>query len=247
MFYQIKGGEKKIIGEGFLCYLPPIPKDTSQIINYGLPIEEQYWKRQPIPKWYLERSTEEEYKQRQDFDLVIKGKKKFVYVDSMCEKYRRQEWSRRKWGVYIMINGVPTYLTGHHYWYLQWCKFDHKENDGYPFYYEFSRDNFYIRQWCEENPKSMGYLIIASRGTGKTGEEIACITNRATMLHNHRAAYQSNDLEVGAKGVLIQAKTVPLFNALPKFFKPEFAHGTNTQSELVFRRRSIRGRCLCQT
>lgn len=141
-----------------------------------------------------------------------------------------------------MINGECVYLTNHHYFYLQWCKFDHKENDGYPFYYEFSRDSFRIRSWCENNPKSLGYLFIAARGTGKTNEELACIVNRATMFHNHRAALQSNDFEVGAKGVLIQAKTVPLFNALPKFFKPEFAHGTNTQSELVFRRRSISGK-----
>lgn len=242
MFYRIRDGHKVTVGEGFQCWIPPAPKDTSQIINYGLPIEEQYWKREPIPKWYLERSLEEEYKQSIDRELILKGKKKTMFIDPMCERYRRQEWHRRTWGVHIMINGECVYLTNHHYFYLQHSKFDHKENDGYPFYYEFSRDSFYIRAWCENNPKSLGYLFIASRGTGKTNEELACIVNRATMFHNHRAALQSNDFEVGAKGVLIQAKTVPLFNALPKFFKPEFAHGTNTQSELVFRRRSISGK-----
>lgn len=242
MFYPIKGGTKKIVGEGFQCHLPPVPSDTSQILNYGLPIEEQYWKRQPIPKWYLERSLEEEYKQRQDFDLVIKGKKKYVYVDAMCERYRRQEWHRRMYGVHVMINGECIYLTNHHYFYLQWCKYDHKENDGYPFYYRFSRDNFYITQWCEENPHSMGFMFIGPRATGKSNELLAQITNRATMFHNHRAALQSKHFENDAKGVLIQAKMVPLFNALPKFFKPEFAHGTNTQSELVFRRRSVGGK-----
>lgn len=242
MYYPYKGGTSIIVGEGFKCHIPPPPADKSEIINYGLHREEQYWKREPIPKWYLERSLEEEYKQSQDQELILRGKKKTMFVDPMCERYRRREWKRRMFGVHIMIDGELTYLTEHHYWYLTYCKFDHKENDGYPFYYRFSRDNFYIRKWCEQNPKSMGYLFIASRGTGKTSEELACITNRATMFHNHRAALQSNDFEVGAKGVLIQAKTVPLFNALPKFFKPEYAHGTNTQSELVFRRRSIRGK-----
>lgn len=242
MFFPVRDGRKITVGEGYQCWVPPPPKDTSQIINYGLPIEEQYWKREPIPKWYLERSLEEEYKQNIDRDLILKGKKKTMFIDPMCERYRRREWHRRAWGVHIMINGECVYLTNHHYFYLQLCKFDHKENDGYPFYYEFSRDSFYIRSWCENNPRSLGYLFIAARGTGKTNEELACIVNRATMYHNHRAALQSNDFEVGAKGVLIQAKTVPLFNALPKFFKPEFAHGTNTQSELVFRRRSISGK-----
>jgi len=241
MFKPIPGGSKIIVGEGFQCWLPPIP-DKSQIINSGLPREEQYWRRQPIPEFYKERIVEEEYKKAHDLELVLRGdKKKVTYCDPLLERYRRREWHRRIYGVWFYNDGVPTYLTGSHYFYLNWSKFDHKENDGYPFYYEFSRDNFYIRSWCEQNPKSLGYIFIASRGSGKTSEEISTIINRATMYHNHRAALQSNDFELGAKGVLIQAKTVPLFNALPKFFKPEYAHGTNAQLELVFRRRSIRG------
>lgn len=219
MFYPIVNGTKITVGEGFQCWIPPIPEDTNQIINYGLPIEEQVWKREPIPKWYLERSKTE------------KEKKK---IDPMCEKYRRREWYRRRWGVFVMINGECIHLTNHHYFYLQWCKYDHKENDGYPFYYRFSLDNFRIRQWCEENPHSMGYMMIGPRATGKSNEELACIVNRATMHHNHRVALQSKHLEHDAEAVLIQAKTVPLFNALPRFFKPEFAHGTNPKSELVF-------------
>lgn len=226
MYYKIKGGSKIVVGEGFECWLPPVP-DNSQILFSNLPKEEQYWRREPIPKWYMERSAEEKEKGR---------------IDPMCEKYRRREWHRRIFGVYFMNNGVPTYLTNHHYWYLQWCKFDHVENDGYPFYYDFSGENFKIRQWCEENPKSMGYMIIGPRATGKSGEEIACVTNRATYLHNHRVAMQSKHYEDDAKGVLIQAKTVPLFNALPDFFKPEFAHGTNPQESLIFKRRTITGK-----
>ena len=242
MFLKIKGGSEITVGEGFKCWIPPIPEDKSQIIGWGLPKEEQYWRREPLPKWYLERSLEEEYKQSEDLPLFLSGKKKNIFVDPMCERYRRREWHRRMWGVWFMNNGEPTYLTGHHYFYLNWSKWDHKENDGYPFYYKFSLDNFYISQWCEENPRSMGFMFIGPRATGKTNELLAQVINRATMFHNHRAALQSKHFENDAKGVLIQAKTVPLFNALPKFFKPEYAHGTNTQSELVFRRRSITGK-----
>jgi len=241
MFYQIKNGTQITVGENFKCWLPPPPEDKSQIINYGLPKEEQYWKREPIPKWYLERSLEEEFKQKDDLKLILAGKKKTMFVDPMCERYRRREWHRRIYGVHIMINGECIYLTNHHYYYLQWCKFDHKENNGYPFYYEFSRTNFYIRQWSEENPWSMGYMFIGPRATGKSNEELACIANRSTYLHNHRAALQSKHFEMDAKGVLIQAKMVPLFNALPKFFKPEYAHGTNTMESLVFNRKSVSG------
>lgn len=242
MFWPIKNGTKITVGEGFTCYIPPPPADKSQIINYDLPKEEQYWRREPIPKWYIERSLEEKAKQGNDLELILRGKKKSVFIDPMCERYRRREWHRRLFGVHIMINGECIYLTNHHYFYLQHCKYDHIENNGYPFYYRFSRDNFYIRQWCEENPKSLGYMMIGPRATGKSNEELAAIVNRATYLHNHRAALQSKHFEDDAKGVLIQAKTVPLFNALPDFFKPEFAHGTNPQEALILQRRSVKGK-----
>lgn len=240
MFKPIKGGTSIIVGEGFNCHLPP--PDKSEIINYGLPIEEQYWKREPIPKWYLERSLEEEYKQVQDQELILRGKKKTMFVDPMCERYRRREWRRRIWGLWFMNEGEPVYITGHHYFYLTYCKADHKENDGYPFYYEFSKDNFYIRQWSEENPLSLGYMMIGPRGTGKSAEEIACIVNNATMKHFHRVAVQGKNFDDDSKKIMIQAKIVPLFNSLPKFFKPEFAHGTNPQEVLVFSRPAIKGK-----
>ncbi len=242
MYYPIVNGSKITVGEGFQCWIPPAPKDTSQIINYGLPIEEQYWKREPVPKWFIERSLEEEYKQSLDLELVLAGKKKFMFVDPMCERFRRREWHRRTWGAWFMNEGDPTYLTGHNYFYLAYCKADHKENDGYPFYYEFSRDNFYIRQWCEENPLSLGYMMIGPRGTGKSAEEIACITNNATMKHFHRVALQGKHFDDDSKKIMIQSKVVPLFNALPKFFKPEFAHGTNPQESLIFSRPAIKGK-----
>lgn len=236
MFYKIKGGRKITVGEGFECWLPPIP-DKHDILFYNLPKEEQYWRRLPLPAFYEERRLEELYIQNQELEMVLNGQKKAVtHVDPVLEKYRRKEWHRRLYGCYFMNNGDPTYLTNHHYFYLQHSKYDHPENGGYPFYYEFSRDNFYIRSWCENNPKSMGYMFIGPRATGKSNEEIASIVNRATYFHNHRAALQSKHFENDAKGVLIQAKTVPLFNALPDFFKPEFAHGTNPQEVLLFQR-----------
>jgi hypothetical protein len=241
MFQAYKGWNKIIVAEGFKCYLPPLP-DKSQIIGYNLPREEQYWQRQSLPDFYIERVSEEIYKQRIEKELVEAGRKaKITYCDPVLERYRRQEWFRRRYGIYFMNDGVPEFITGHHYFYLQWSKFDHRENDGYPFYYEFSRDNYYIRSWCEENPRSLGWMIIGPRATGKSNEEVSRIVNRTTMYHNQRAAMQSKHFNDDAKGVLIQAKTIPLFNNLPDFFKPEFSHGTNAQEELIFTRRSERG------
>ncbi len=240
MFFQ-KGGEKRVVGEGFLCHLPPVPSKEF-IIGYNKPREEQFWQRQGLPSFYKDRALEEEYKRSQEREAFLAGKRKFLFVDPVLERYRRQEFHRRVFGAWFMNDGEPTYLTGDHYFYLNWSKFDHKENGGYPFYYEFSRDNFYIRQWCEENPRSLGYMIIGPRGNGKSSEEISGIINRATIRHSHRAVLQSNDFELGSKKVLIVEKSIPLFNELPKFFKPEYSHGTNAQEEMIFRRKSSSGK-----
>ncbi len=242
MYFPVKGGTKIEVGEGYLCHLPPVPpKELILFSNYQK--EDQYWRRPELPEFYMERALEEEYARAKELEMVLSGKKKTItHVDPILERFRRQEWMRRWWGVWFMNCGEPTYLTGHHYWYLTYCKADHKENGGYPFYYEFSRDNFYIRQWCEENPRSIGYMMIGARGSGKSAEEIACITNNATMKHNHRVAVQGKHFEDDSKKIMIQSKIVPLFNALPPFFKPQFAHGTNPQAELLFSRPSVKGK-----
>lgn len=242
MYYPIVGGEKVIVDD-LTCWLPPVPKDKSQILYYNLPKEEQYWRREPVPQWYWDRVPDENKARRIEEDMVERGMKKSVtYLDPVLERYRRREWHRRKWGVWFYNYGVPTYITGHHYWYLNYCKFDHKINDGYPLYYEFSRDNFYFRQYCEEDPKCLGYFFVAARGTGKSNEELACVSNNITMKHDARAALQSKSFDKDAKAVLMKAKLVPLFNNLPQFFKPQFAHGSNPEERLIFNRPSTKGK-----
>jgi hypothetical protein len=245
MFYPIKGGTKIKLAhpnDFYDIWLPPVP-EKSQIIGYTLPKEEQFWKRQPLPHNFEERYQEEKYKRDQELELVRNGDKEAItHVDPVLERYRRQEYLRRKWGVWFMNDGTPTYITGHHYWYLQYCKADHRGNDGYPFYYEFSRDAFYFRQWCEENPFSLGYLIVGPRGTGKSQEELACITNNATRSKDSKIALQSKSFEHDAQPILFQGKLVQIFNNLPEMFKPVYAHGTSPVDTMMFKRASKRGK-----
>lgn len=174
--------------------------------------------------------------------LVDRGeRKKITFLDPICERYRRQEFYRRKHGVWFFNDGEPTYITGHHYMYLQWSKFDHRDNGGYPYFYQFSQWAYYFRQWCEENPKSMGYMIIGPRGTGKSGEELTCIMNNMTMAHDATAVLQSKSYDKDAKGVLFKTKLVTMFNAYPNFFKPVFNHGSNPETSFSFLRPAIKG------
>lgn len=243
MYYPIEGGTVVPLYDGaYQCWIPPVP-DKSQILFHNLSKAEQYWRRIPIPSSFSELFREEASVRRQEQALVDSGdREKVTYVNPTLERFRRQEFYRRKWGVWFYNNGEPTYLTGHHYWYLQYCKADHKRNGGFPLYYRFSRDTFYFRQYAEDKPTSLGYAIVGPRGTGKSQEELACITNNMLVKHDATAVLQSKNFEKDAKGVLFKSKLVPLFNALPEFFKPVNSHGSNPESGLAFNRPAVKGK-----
>jgi len=242
MYNPIEGGSSIILYDSYECHLPPVP-DKSQILFHNLPEKEQFWRRQPLPANYKERYKEEQFIRAQEQKKVDNGDKaKVTHVDPILERFRRQEFYRRKWGVWFYNNGIPTFLTGHNYWYLQWCRFDHKRNDGYPLYYEYTRFAYYFRQYCEEDPKCLGYMIIGARGSGKSGEELAALTNNMLTKHDATAALQSKNYEKDAKGVLFKSKLVPLFNSLPEFFKPVNSHGSNPETSFSFNRPSIKGK-----
>lgn len=242
MYNPIVGGTSELIYDNYLCHLPPVPADPKDILFHEYPKEEQYWRRTPIPDSFMELFREEREVREQEEAAVKRGEKKKVsYVNPILERYRRQEFKRRLWGVWFYNNGKPTYITGHHYFYLQWCKFDHKRNNGYPIYYEFSRKAFYFRQHSEEDPLCLGYMIIGPRGTGKSGEELACVFNNMLVKHHASAALQSKNFEKDAKGVLFKTKSVLLFNSLPDFFKPVYSHGSNPENGFAFSRTALKG------
>ncbi len=244
MFYPRKGGSHEIVGNTqdgeYKCYIPKKPSN-SEILFHNLPKHHQFWKRSHLPDYWEERYEEEAHIRKEEKDLFEAGKiLKVKHVDPVLEKSRRQFWEKRRKGLFFFNNGKPTYITGDHYFYLQWCHYDHKENDGYPLFYEFSRKVFYFRSYCAEDPLCAGYMVIGPRGTGKTNEELACIVNNVTSNHSQNATIQSKS-EDDVKETIFEKKLVPLFNDLSPFFKPEYDHGTNPKNGFSFRMTSKRG------
>ena len=70
-----------------------------------------------------------------------------------------QEFERRKNGVWFMNNGVPTYITGSHYMYLQWTSID----VGYPDYREANRIFFLFWEACRADKRSFGMTYLKIR------------------------------------------------------------------------------------
>lgn len=231
---------KHIIKDLYTVYLPPPPK-RQEIQGWERKKEDQYWRRTPLPSWWEERRAEEKEIQDQELQLCKEGELDRVkHFDPICEQYRRQEWHRRIHGHWFMNNGVPTYLTGTHYVYLQWTKGDHSDNDGYPIFYHPQLNRFYFRQLCVEDPFSLGYILVGSRGFGKSFEESACVMESITKPpHNRHAIIQSKTGD-DAKTVIFKEKMILIFNSYPDFYQPAHSHGTDPDKGFFFKRKSDR-------
>ena len=89
-----------------------------------------------------------------------------------------QEFERRRNGVWFYNNGVPTYITGRHYMFLQWSKID----IGYPSYLAFQREIFLHMAACEADSRCIGQLYTKCRRSGYTNICASVLVDEATQV-----------------------------------------------------------------
>lgn len=271
MYKEIEGGTLELIDDGigghFKCYLPPLP-EKHKIAGFNLPKKEQKWKRTELPQikgrdiecfdgteleadrlYSWEEASRQEEIKITGFDTSVidsKGQYKTIagvipdeyYLNPILERFRLQEWARRIHGFWFMNNGKPTYITGACYMYLNWTFLE----NSYPKYFDLTRQNFYCLEHCWQNPKSLGYLELGSRGYGKSTEKLAFQLDKITQPPFNRKAIIQSKTEEDAKVKQFQNKVVSMFNRYPSFFKPRYNHGSNPKNGFSFFRDTLRGK-----
>ena len=240
MYEKIEGGTIIDI-QGLKCNLPPdgyvYNIITKQLEFRGIyerdkNIDEQYWKRIPMPSWYADtmKKWDEFDKKKKDDELE--------FYDEKLEEFKRQEWDRRLNGFWYMNNGKPTYLTGLHYLYLQWWSID----IGYPKFRMPDLEKFYFMEYCIQDPLCMGMLEVTKRRFGKSFVAGLFVTEYTTRTKMTNGGIQS---KTGSDAKKFFAKTVVNpFRRLPKFFRPEYdmSLGVNPKSEMRFQKTNVRGK-----
>lgn len=194
--------------------------------------EEQYWKRVPHPSWYADTM-----KKWEEYDKKKKDEEPEFY-DERLEEYKKQEWDRRLNGFWYMNNGVPTFLTGMHYLYLQWWSID----IGYPKFRIPDLEKFYFMDYCIQDSLCMGMLEVTKRRFGKSFVAGLFVTEYTTRTKMTNGGIQS---KTGSDAKKFFAKTVVNpFRRLPKFFRPEYdmSLGVNPKSEMRFQKTNVRGK-----
>lgn len=244
MYHPIKGGTQITLRyEGnYQVWIPPKPSDNA-IAGYHLKKSEQMFKRTPLPDYFEERASEEAYKRTPQLEEWEAGLRKYsdVFTDQVLEEFRREEWYKRNHGFWFFNCGEPVYITGTHYFYLNWTNWDHSDNDGFPIFYENQIHRFYFRRLCETDPNCLGYILLGPRGFGKSTEELGAMLDRITKSPRNQRSFLQSKTDDDAQEVLFKSKLVPAFNKLPDFFKPVYSHSSDPSKELSFKRPRVSG------
>jgi len=207
---------------GLLVVLPKKPK-RSEILFHEKPKAMQMWQRIAMPEELQRiRSMDEWLEKPAEF------RKKF-------RSYIEQEFQRRRNGVWFYNNGVPTYITGRHYMFLQWSKID----IGYPSYLAFQREILLHMAACEADPRCFGQLYTKCRRSGYTNVCSAVLVDEASQVKEKLLGIQSKTGKDAQENIFMK-KVVAIFRSYPFFFKPIQDGTTNPRMELAFREPSKR-------
>jgi len=194
--------------------LPPAPK---KIFSKSKDTKKQHWEQFNLPKEFKNiksifdwKSYPEEFKE--DW---------FNYID--------EEFKRRDEGFWFTNKGIPTYLTGTHYMYLQWSKID----VGAPEFREPNRLFYIFWEACKADKRCYGMCYLKNRRSGFSFMSSAEAVNLATISSDARYGILSKTGWDAKK--MFTDKVVPISINYPFFFKPIQDGMDRPKSELAYR------------
>lgn len=236
MYKKVDNGSIENI-QGLDCNIPPVgcvynvltgEVEKRGVYSRSVKKAEQYWEAIKLPLNYSKLRDREIARQVDDKE----------FFDPELENFRTQEWDRRLNGFWYKSNGVDVYLTGLHYFYLNYWTLD----TGLPKYRDTDRKYFYFLQYCIEDPECFGMVEITKRRQGKTFRGGVFLYEYTSRSKNARAGVQSKTGS-DAREVFRKAIIQP-FKKLPDFFVPVYdqSKGLTPTSELRFYNTVIKGK-----
>ena len=143
--------------------------------------------------------------------------------------YIDEEFKRREEGFWFNNNGIPTYITGTHYMYLQWSKID----VGAPDFREANRLFFLFWEACKVDTRCYGMCYLKNRRSGFSFMSSSETVNLATISSDSRYGILSKSGADAKK--MFTDKVVPISINYPFFFKPIQDGMDRPKSELAYR------------
>ena len=154
------------------------------------------------------------------------------YPDTFKEKlhdYIDEEFKRRDEGFWFYNKGIPTYITGTHYMYLQWSKIDVGQAD----FREANRLFFIFWEACKSDTRAYGMCYLKNRRSGFSFMASGETVNLATISSDARYGVLSKSGADAKK--MFTDKIVPISVNYPFFFKPIQDGMDRPKTELAYR------------
>ncbi len=179
-----------------------LPQAPEKIDGSDLSKEDQVFRMTLKPASLKKIKTMQDF-QNQDESL------KEQYYDYILDQY-----GRRENGYWFMCNGIPTYLTGTQYMYLNWTKID----VGAPDFRQANRIFFYFWEACKADNRCYGMAYLKNRRSGFSFMASGETVNLATNTSDARFGVLSKSGADAKK--MFTDKIVPISLNYPFFFKP---------------------------
>jgi hypothetical protein len=194
-----------IVLQDLKIQLPKPPRKKKDILFSDKKPEDQYWRRIEPPAGITPDNQES-------------------FADYIMEEFRR-----RREGVWFMNNGEKVYLTGNHYFALQWCKM--KDDGKYMSFRYAQLRMFYHLEACIVDKRCLGQVFLKSRRTGFTYVILSILQNMSTSIGNAKYGMTSKS------GDDVQEafdKFSYMFLSLPFFFRPVVKGKEDSNARLDF-------------
>lgn len=180
--------------------------------------KEQYWRRKELPEF---------------FNKVEYDKEGNLILNDEQEEYARREVDRCKKGFYFLSNGKLVYITGKHYFYLQWWKL---EDDIYPDYRDTDRRYFIFLNHWECILWCLGILRGKKRREGASSQATSNLIYECIFFKNSICGLVSKT-EKDSKKTFTNMVAFG-YRQLPVFLKPKQLNNKDSVSELIFAHKS---------
>lgn len=181
-----------------------LPKKSTVILGADLPKKKQKWIRPVVA----------------DIDALPNSEEKDNLI---AEEYRR-----RREGLWFYNNGEPTYITGHHYYYLTYCEF----NFGFPQYRDVDRRFFYGWDIVEKDINSFGLIRLKFRRLGATSQGEAISLNISSDNFKVHCGIVS---KTGEDAKAVFDEVVDLMNNLVDYAKPQLESKDRPKKVISFK------------
>lgn len=194
--------------------------DGSDFESWGTDVtQDQFWRRKELPGF---------------FELVEFDKEGNALLTSQQMEYAFEEVRRCREGFWFMNNGIKTFITGKHYFYMTYWKL---ENDIFPDYRDTDRRYFLFLDHWERTPWCLGVVRGKKRREGATSQATSNLVYECIFYRNSFCGLTSKT-QTDAKNAFTNMVAFG-YRQLPVFLKPKQLNNKDSVTELVFAHKSV--------